>query len=83
MQSCDMPIYKFHVLNDTFYAVDDVGIELPDDNAVDRHAREAIAGLVGDEFIKGKEPIHLVIMVDDETGRRVADYRSVMSLVVG
>ena len=38
-----MQRYRFHVLNDTSYQMDEEGIVLPDPGAAERHAREVIA----------------------------------------
>ena len=76
-----MTCYKFHVLNDTFYAVDEIGTELAGDAAVDAHARAIIADLLAEELKQQKETVHLAVMVDDPTGHRIGNYRSVTSLV--
>jgi hypothetical protein len=77
-----MANFKFHVLNDTFYSVDEEGMELADEAAVNAHARNIIAGLIGEEVKTGREPIHLAIMVDDQTGHRIANYRSFTKISV-
>lgn len=77
-----MPRYRFNLLNDIAYTVDEEGIDLPDLAAMRAHATGMIGNLVRDELQRGDTSIHLAVMVDDEDGTRIANFRSVTTLVV-
>jgi hypothetical protein len=76
-----MPLYKFNVLNDTSFTLDDHGIELPDAEAARKHAIQTIGSIIQDELSQDKSQIHLSVMVDGSNGERVANFRSVTTLV--
>ncbi len=76
-----MPRFRFHVLNDTTFTVDEEGIVLSDLDAVRAHAVTALGEIIAEELRQGRDDIHLAVMVDGEAGERVADFRSSTRLV--
>jgi hypothetical protein len=78
-----MPAYKFHVLNDTSYAADDTGTELANIDAAHAHARQILGDVIAEELRAGRKEIHLCVMVDDDEGERVANFRSATTLAIG
>jgi len=78
-----MPRYRFHVLNDTSYALDEEGTELSGLEAMRARATKILGEIIAEELNEGRSTIHLAIMVDDEDGERVGNFRSTTTLVVG
>lgn len=76
-----MPVFKFHILNDTFFELDQEGVELSDAAAIRAYALKIIGQIIQDELGEGRGPIHLAVMVDDEDGVRVANARCTTTLV--
>jgi len=78
-----MAVYKFHVMNDTFYTVDEVGKELPGLDSARAHAQRIAADIIHDELSQGRDHIHLSIVVENACGHRVASFRSTTSIELG
>ena len=67
-----MPRCFFHVLNDVSFTHDDEGQACADLAAACEEARRTISELIAHDVTGGLNTVHLTIMIDDETGARVA-----------
>jgi hypothetical protein len=77
-----MPRFFFHLVNDTRSIPDEEGIDLPNLEAACLEARRTIGAIVGDELASDGDSIHLSIMIEDESGVRVANIEAVTQLVI-
>ena len=74
--------YFFHVENDLSSLRDEEGVVLADRVAACVEARRTIGAVIAEEIGAGHNAVHLAIMVDDETGIRVADIKAVATVVI-
>ena len=63
-----MPRYYIHLRNGEADVTDREGRELPDLEAVRRHALRAAGEIVADEMAQGRDNVRLVMTVTDEAG---------------
>ena len=76
-----MPRFFFHVLNDASFMKDEEGQELQNLEAACKEARRAIGEIIAQEVAADLNTVHLSVMVDDETGARVANIKAVTHVV--
>ena len=76
-----MPRFFFHVLNDAAFMTDEEGQELENVEAACREARRAIGEIIAHEVTAELNTVHLSVLVDDETGTRVANIKAVTHIV--
>lgn len=76
-----MPRFFFHVLNDASFLKDEEGQELQNLEAACKEARRAIGEIIAQEVTADLNTVHLSVMVDDETGARVANIKAVTHIV--
>lgn len=76
-----MPRFFFHVLNDAAFMADEEGQELQNVEAACNEARRAIGEIIAHEVAAELNTVHLSVLVDDETGTRVANIKAVTHIV--
>ncbi|MEO6214424.1 MAG: hypothetical protein ABIO86_00215 [Sphingomonas sp.] len=76
-----MPRFFFHVLNDASFLKDEEGQELQNLEAACKEARRAIGEIIAQEVMAELNSVHLSVMIDDETGTRVANIKAVTHIV--
>ena len=77
-----MPRFFLHVLNDAAFTRDDEGQAFASLAAACHEARRTIGEIIAQDVTGGLNTVHLTIMIDDETGTRVANIKAVTHLVV-
>jgi hypothetical protein len=76
-----MPRFFFHVLNDVAFTPDEEGQEFANLAAACKEARRTIGELIAQDVTSDLDTVHLTIMIDDETGTRVANIKAVTHIV--
>jgi hypothetical protein len=77
-----MPRFFLHILNDAAFTQDAEGQAFADLAAACQEARRTIGEILAQDVTGGLNRVHLTIMIDDETGTRVANIKAVTHLVV-
>jgi len=77
-----MPRFFLHVVNDTAFTRDDEGQTFASLAAACQEARRTIGEIIAQDVTGGLNTVHLTVMIDDETGIRVANIKAVTHLVV-
>jgi hypothetical protein len=81
MQYVLMPRFFFHVVNDTFTRLDEHGTEIPNLAAACKEARKILGSILSDELCGTANLVHLTVMVDDASGHRVGNIKTVTRVV--
>ena len=76
-----MPRFLFHVLNDVAFTPDEEGQECADLAAACKEARRTIGQLIAQDVTNDLNSVHLTVMIDDDTGARVANIKAVTHIV--
>ena len=76
-----MPRFFFHVLNDAAFMKDEEGQDLQNLAAACKEARRVIGEIIAHEVTTDLNTVHLSVLVDDETGTRVANIKAVTHIV--
>ena len=76
-----MPRFFFHVLNDASFVKDEEGQDLQNLEAACKEARRAIGAIIAQDVAADLNTVHLSVMVDDESGARVANIKAVTHVV--
>lgn len=77
-----MPRFFFHIVDDVAFTRDDEGQEFDDLAAACDEAKRTIGEILAYEVTGGMNNVHLSIMIDDETGVRVANIKAVTHIVL-
>ena len=76
-----MPHYRFHVADGDEAYVDPEGIDLEDFAAALAHARTIIGDIVREDVRDGSKSVHVIVMIDDQTGVRIGNIQSIVTTV--
>ena len=77
-----MPRFFLHIVNDIALTHDEEGQEFDCLADACTHARRSIGEIIAQDVANGLNSVHLTIMIDDETGARVANIEAVTHLVI-
>jgi len=72
-----MPRFFFHILNDIAFTPDAEGQEFDSLEAACKEARRTIGEIIAQDVTNGLNTVHLTVMIDDETGVRLANIKAV------
>jgi hypothetical protein len=77
-----MARFFLHVVNDVAFTRDEEGQEFACLADACTDARRSIGEIIAQDVTGGMNRVHLTIMIDDETGARVANIKAVTHMVV-
>lgn len=79
-----MTRFFFHLEDRSGRMADEEGVELPDFDSAHRHALQAARLIICDEVVRGHVDLRQSILVEDQSGHRLADisFRDVLAIDV-